>query len=127
MFQVDIQSSFYIEANDPLAMHIDATILSLREDFLVYNPDYVTKTALRSVSASQNWDLRAFPFTPEPRSKPPLFMLSSWIVMNVLVLDGRKVLVEEQDVEFSRWLEELEIVPILDVGVSNSSLCDSEL
>lgn len=127
MFQVDIQSSFYIEANDPLAMHIDATILPLREDFLVYNPDYVTKTALRSVSASQNWDLRAFPFTPEPRSKPPLFMLSSWIVMNVLVLDGRKVLVEEQDVEFSRWLEELEIVPILDVGVSNSSLCDSEL
>lgn len=101
-----------LEVNDPHAMHIDATLLPLRDGLLVYHPEKVTETALRKHSAIQDWDLRAFPFTPQARSQPPLFMTTPWLIMNVLVLDGRKVLVEEQDVEFMKWLEEIGMVPI---------------
>ena len=32
--------------------------------------------------------------------------------MNVLVLDGRKVIVDETDTEFAAWMEELDMEPI---------------
>lgn len=101
-----------LDVNDPSAMHIDATILPLRDGLLVYNPKKVTEESLRKHSVLENWTLLAYPFTPEPRTEPPLFMTSNWLVLNVLVLDGRKVLVEEQDVEFAKWIEGLGMVPI---------------
>jgi len=113
--QANIPEGYSVEildVNDPHAMHIDATILPLRDGLLVYNPEKVTETALRRHKVLEDWDLRPIPFTPEAHTQPPLFMTSPWLVMNVLVLDGRKVLVEEQDVEFSKWIERLGMVPI---------------
>lgn len=101
-----------LEVNDPTAMHIDATITPLRDGLLVYHPERVTEAALRKHRVLKDWDLRPFPFTPQVPEQPPLFMTSAWLAMNVLVLDGRKVLVEEQDVEFSRWIEELGMIPV---------------
>lgn len=101
-----------LETNHAHAMHIDDTIMPLRDGLLIYDPGIVTETELRRHDVIRDWDLRAVPFTPEGHSQPPLFMTSPWLFMNVLVLDGRKVLVEEHEVEFSRWLEELGMVPI---------------
>ncbi|KAJ5561032.1 hypothetical protein N7535_009229 [Penicillium sp. DV-2018c] len=60
-----------IEVNDPNAMHIDATILPLRQGLLVFNPKKVTEKALRKHTVLANWELRPYPFTPESRVEPP--------------------------------------------------------
>ncbi|MCJ1252386.1 hypothetical protein MMC24_000192 [Lignoscripta atroalba] len=101
-----------LDVDDPHAMHIDATLLPLRDGLLVYNPHRVTEASLRKHKVLAGWDLRPFPFSPQPHDSPPLFMTSAWLVMNVLVLDGRKVLVEEHEVEFMKWIKELGMTPI---------------
>ena len=101
-----------LDVDDPHAMHIDATLLPLRDGLLVYNPLRVTEASLRKHKVLAGWNLQSFPFTPQPHSNPPLFMTSAWLVMNVLVLDGRKVLVEEHELEFMKWIEELGMTPI---------------
>ncbi|KAK1142548.1 hypothetical protein N8T08_007523 [Aspergillus melleus] len=99
-----------IEVDDPHAMHIDATILPLREGLLVYNPTKVTEHALRSVECLANWGLRPYPFVPQESQDPqdpPLFMTSPWLVLNALVLDGKKMVVEASDRRAAEWYESL--------------------
>lgn len=99
-----------IEVDDPSAMHIDATILPLREGLLVYNPTKVTEQTLRAVECLANWDLRPYPFVPresqDPKD-PPLFMTSPWLVLNALVLDGKRMVVEASDHRTAQWFESL--------------------
>lgn len=101
-----------VQVDDPHAMHIDATLLPLRDGLLVYNPERVTEASLRKHKVLEGWDLHPFPFSPQPHDSPPLFMTSAWLVMNVLVLDGQKVFVEENEVEFMKWIEKLGMTPI---------------
>lgn len=96
-----------LDVNDPHAMHIDATILPLREGLLVYHPHKVTEEALRRHTVLAEWDLRAYPFTPEGRDEPPLYMTSPWLCLNALVLDGKRVVVEAGDERTAGWFEEL--------------------
>lgn len=96
-----------LEISDPHAMHIDTTILPLREGLLVYNPTKVTEAALRRHSVLANWDLRAYPFIPEGRDDRPLYMTSPWLCLNALVLDGERVVVEAGDERTAGWYEEL--------------------
>ncbi|PYH89606.1 hypothetical protein BO71DRAFT_402916 [Aspergillus ellipticus CBS 707.79] len=102
-----------IDTNDDKAMHIDATILPLREGLLVYNPERVTEQELRSHDVLRSWDLRACPFSPVACENPPGFMASGWLCLNVLVLDGRRVMVEESDEVMAAWLVELGMEVIL--------------
>lgn len=101
-YQIEI-----LEVNDPHAMHIDATILPLREGLLVYHPHKVTEETLRRHAVLADWDLRAYPFTPGDRDEPPLYMTSPWLCLNALVLDGKRVVVEAGDERTAGWLEEL--------------------
>lgn len=96
-----------LDVDDPHAMHIDTTILPLREGLLVYNPNKVTEVSLRKHAVLKDWDLQPYPFTPEERDDPPLYMCSPWLCLNVLVLDGKKVIVEASDVRSMRWFESL--------------------
>lgn len=98
-----------LEVNDPNAMHIDATILPLRDGLLVYNPKKVTEASLRKHPVLANWDLRAYPFVPKERedTDAPLYMTSPWLCLNVLVLDGERVVVEESDFDTLNWYEKL--------------------
>ncbi|PKX96253.1 uncharacterized protein P174DRAFT_440820 [Aspergillus novofumigatus IBT 16806] len=96
-----------LEVNDPHAMHIDATILPLREGLLVYNPNKVTERALRKHAALADWDLRPYPFTPKEPEDPPLYMTSPWLCLNALVLDGKRVVVEASDQQTAKWFESL--------------------
>ncbi|KAI1810712.1 Amidinotransferase family protein [Poronia punctata] len=98
--QSHLPEGYYIEmleVNDPSAMHIDATILPLRDGLLVYHPKKVTEAALRSHRVLADWDLVAYPFTPEERTEPPLYITSPWLCLNALVLDGKSVVVEASD------------------------------
>jgi len=101
-----------VDVDDEHAMHIDATILPLRPGLLVYNPQRVTEVSLRKHQVLKDWELCPLPFVPMPREYPPSFMVSPWITLNVLVLDGRKVVVEESDEDFAEWLRELGMEPI---------------
>lgn len=96
-----------MEVNDPNAMHIDATILPLRQGLLVYNPNKVTEQALRKHTVLADWELRPYPFTPEKRVEPPLYMTSPWLCLNALVLDGQKMVVEASDLKSREWFESL--------------------
>ncbi|KAL9108144.1 MAG: hypothetical protein Q9187_008333 [Circinaria calcarea] len=85
--------------NNPHAMHIDTVICPLRQGLLIYCPSRVSEAALRKREILKDWDLGPVPFTPKPRLDPPSSTCSDWLVMNVLVLDGRKVIVDEVDTE----------------------------
>ena len=102
-----------LEVNDPHAMHIDATILPLRHGLLVYNPLRVTEVSLRKHKILEGWDIKPYPFTPSPRTQPPLFMTSEWLSLNVLSISEQKVIVEEQDRDFADWVRQFGIQPIL--------------
>lgn len=101
-----------LEVDDPHAMHIDATILPLRQGLLVYNPDRVTETALRKHDVFRGWALHAYPHQPSPRDYPPRYMTSGWLLMNVLSLDEKRVVVEAGDVEFAEYIKTLGMEPI---------------
>ena len=102
-----------LEVNDPHAMHIDATILPLRHGLLVYNPHRVTEASLRKHSILESWVIEPYPFVPTPRAQPPLFMTSAWLSLNVLSISEQKVVVEAQDGDFSNWVKQFGIQPIL--------------
>lgn len=105
-----------LRTTDEHAMHIDATILPLREGLLVYNPQRVTDDDLRRHAVLRDWELRAYPFVPQPRASPspPMYMCSPWLVLNALSLDERRIVVEEQDVEFAAWVrDEFGMEPIM--------------
>ncbi len=52
----------------------------------------------------KDWDLHAVSFAPKPRLDPPFYTYADWLVMIVLVLDGKEVIVQETTSEVSRWM-----------------------
>ena len=57
---------------DSHCMHIDATIMPLRQNLMLYNPDNVTPEVLGKVDALKGWTFIAAP-TPKNRRFPPFF------------------------------------------------------
>ena len=102
-----------LDVCDEHAMHIDATILPLRQGLLIYNPERVSEKALRKLDLFKDWDLHAYPYRPAPREIPPRYMTSGWLLMNVLSLDEKRIIVEAGDVEFANYIRERGMEPIL--------------
>ncbi|KAM4059022.1 lysine amidinotransferase [Hirsutella rhossiliensis] len=103
---------------DKHAMHIDATILPLREGVLVYNPERVTEEELRrhAIFACDTWELHPYPYAPQRREshRPPMYMCSPWLVLNAFSLDERRIFVEENDIQFAHWVKcKFNMEPIL--------------
>lgn len=84
-----------IEPNDPHAMHIDATIMPLREGLMLFNPERIDAEYLAK-NGFADWELVPTP-RPTAREYPPLYMTSGWVNMNLLVIDDKRLVVEEQD------------------------------
>ncbi|KAG0643987.1 hypothetical protein HOY80DRAFT_1013798 [Tuber brumale] len=60
----------------------------------------------------KGWEILPFPIMPKHRTEPPLFMTSAWLIMNVLSLTNGKVITEENDTEFGKWLKAKVMEPI---------------
>jgi glycine amidinotransferase len=99
-----------IESTNDHALHIDTTLLPLRRGVMVYNPHFVTEKTLRGLRALAGWELHPYPLWPRDHppgsGRPPAYMTSRWIVMNVLILDEKHVFLEAQATEFADWIRD---------------------
>jgi glycine amidinotransferase len=89
-----------LELRDEHPMHIDASLMPLAAGKLLVNPERVVQIP----EAFRSWDVLV---APPPASAAPFLMCSSWVNMNVLMLDERRMIVERTDEAFisaaRRW------------------------
>jgi glycine amidinotransferase len=81
---------------DAFPIHIDATFTPLRPGLLINNPGRPLPKEQRGVFERNGWDIieAAVPSHDEP---PPLCYSSTWLCMNVLVLNPETVIVEASE------------------------------
>jgi glycine amidinotransferase len=99
-----------IETINPYAMHLDDTIMPLREGLLLYSPDYVDPTRLPEIF--RNWDVVEAPRVMLSQSNP-LGDLSGWLNINLLSIDEERIIVERQQSATIDCLVNLGMKPIL--------------
>jgi glycine amidinotransferase len=96
-----------IEVEDAHPMHIDATLLPLSAGKAIANPERLPVIPAQF----KNWEVKYAP--PPSRSwQEPLYMSSRWISMNVLSLDEKRILVEEQEKDLIAFLRDWGFEPI---------------
>ncbi|XP_038045683.1 glycine amidinotransferase, mitochondrial-like [Patiria miniata] len=81
-----------ISFNDPNPMHIDATFNIIGPGLVIVNPDRPCNQL--SMFKKANWDFVTAPKPVFPDDHP-LWMSSKWLSMNVLMLDPKRVVVDE--------------------------------
>lgn len=98
-----------VETLCPRPMHIDSTFMPLAPGKLLVNPDYVDPARLPRQFRS--WDVLVAP-RPDPLPGPFLSMCSSWLSMNLLMLDERRAVVERSQTGMIRALKDWGFQPI---------------
>lgn len=98
-----------IESRCRQPMHIDSTLLPLAPGKLLVNPEYVDTNKLPKIFKS--WDILIAP-EPDPVSGYVLSMVSKWISLNVLMLDEKRVIVEESQQSMMKALRDWGFDPI---------------
>jgi glycine amidinotransferase len=96
----------------PQPLHIDTTLMPLAPGKVLVNPEYIDRTTLPPIMRS--WDVMVAP-EPDPirgLRNAHLSIVSKWIGMNVLMLDPKRVVVEESQVSMIRLLREHGFDPI---------------
>ncbi|KAE9974516.1 hypothetical protein BLS_010039 [Venturia inaequalis] len=89
-------------------MHIDATLTPLFPGTALYNPELVDLKELRRHKPLDTWRLLPAPINQSWAEYPPSFMChNEHLAMNVLVLDHKTVVTEEQDTEMHKLFERL--------------------
>jgi glycine amidinotransferase len=78
--------------DDPKAMHIDATFVPLAPGRLMKNPERVNR--LPDIFSS--WEI-LYPPPPAVPDSHPLYFSSSWLSLNVLSIDEKRVIVEAEE------------------------------
>jgi len=98
-----------IAVDDPYAMHIDATFVPLRPGTVLVHPERMRE--LPPMFAG--WDVLVAP-PPELPASWPMYMSSSWVSMNVLMLDENRVFVERQEAPLRALLKRagFECIPV---------------
>lgn len=96
-----------LEFEDHHPHHIDATMVPLRPGLLLTNPARPAKGDCLRVFEENDWQIvDVVPSARQQRSATAL-EVSSWISMNILSVDERKVVVDEQEKPFIAQLESL--------------------
>ncbi len=98
-----------VEIHDTHPMHIDATFYPLAPGKLLINPERVVKVPEMFVKAG--WDILVCP-EPEMPATHPMYNCSRWIMMNVLMLDEKRVIVSAGEKRFARTLKQWGFEPI---------------
>ena len=98
---------------DPYPIHIDATFTPIKEGLIINNPQRRLPKEQRKLFEDNGWEIvdSAQPAHNEP---PPLCYSSTWLSMNVLVLDSKTVCVEKSEIYQAEQLDKLgmEVLPI---------------
>jgi len=98
-----------IRSRSPQAMHIDTTLTPLAPGKVLVNPEWVDVANLPSLF--KNWDILIAPH-PVPGSPNQLTFISSWANMNVLMLDEKRVIVEQRQEPMLKALKDWGFEPI---------------
>ncbi|GAA3019792.1 amidinotransferase [Streptomyces fulvorobeus] len=101
-----------IESRCRTPMHIDTTLLPLAPGRLLVNPEYVDVDRLPD--ALRSWDILIAP-EPDPIDERLLritSMCGKWLSMNVLVIDGTRVIAERHHTGMLRALERWGFEPV---------------
>lgn len=105
-----------VETGDDKPMHIDATIVPLREGVMLINPDRVNINKLRYILPIQfkNWDFVTAPQPIVSPKDPPKYMSSNWLSINIITLDSKTVFIEESQYTLGELLQSynFDVVPI---------------
>jgi len=98
---------------DPYPIHIDATFTPLRPGLILNNPQRRLPDAQREMFARNGWEI-VDAAQPAHNAPPPLCYSSTWLSMNVLVLDPKTVCVEASEVYQMEQMDKLglEVVPV---------------
>lgn len=78
--------------DDSHPMHIDATFMPLAPGHLLVNPERVHTIP----DLFKSWNIMYAPPSTLPSSHP-MYVSSSWVSMNIFMLDEKRVIVEEQE------------------------------
>jgi len=101
-----------IETRNPQAMHIDTTLLPLCPGKVMVNPVFLDVNKLPEIF--KTWDvlIAPEPVIISPDSWAKLELVSSWIHMNVLMLDEERVIVEKHQAPLIKSLKNWGFKPI---------------
>ena len=113
-----------IESQCLQPMHIDTSFMPLAPGKLLINPEYIDIKKLPKMFES--WDVLTAPYPdPIPEFKSKLSMCSKWTSMNVLMLDEKRVVVEQSQHSlinaFKSWGFEPIPCPFLNFGAFGGS------
>jgi glycine amidinotransferase len=105
----DEYSVHEIKSRSPQAMHIDTTLMPLAPGKVLANPDWADHAHLPEFF--RNWDVLIAP-QPVPSLMSELKLISSWANMNVLMLDEKRVVVEQRQEPMIQALKDWGFEPI---------------
>jgi glycine amidinotransferase len=74
-------------------MHIDSTFMPMAPGKVMINPDFIDVDTLPSIL--KKWDVLIAP-RPDPSKGPLVSLCSAWLSMNFLMLDEKRIIVEQQ-------------------------------
>jgi glycine amidinotransferase len=96
-----------LEVNDTHPMHIDASFMPLAPGKLLLNKERVPKVP----EMFKSWDIMYAP-TPCMPAGHTLYMTSTWINMNILMLDHERVIVEKNEETIIKAFKDFGLKPI---------------
>lgn len=98
---------------DPYPIHIDATFTPIRPGLILNNPERRLPDDQRKMFERNGWEI-VDAARPAHNSPPPLCYSSTWLSMNVLVLDPKTVCVEASEVHQMEQLDKLgqNVIPV---------------
>lgn len=98
-----------VDVYDTHPMHLDATLYPMAPGKLLIHPERVAKVP--DVFVKAGWDVLVCP-EPEMPESHPMYNCSRWIMMNVVMLDERRVIVSAGEKRFIRTLKSWGFEPV---------------
>jgi glycine amidinotransferase len=99
-----------VEFEDDRALHIDATFVPLRPGLIMTNPDRPLKY-MPDILKKGGWDLVEAPRSSFPKDDPG-YLSFLWLSMNVLSLDEKRVIVEENETPLIEAMQSWGLEPV---------------
>ena len=98
-----------LENRSPYTLHIDTTFMPLAPGKVLVSPDFLDLKKLPPIL--RNWEL-LIPPEPVPVVNDPLQIVSKWMGLNVLMLDEKRVVVEERQESLIKAFKDWGFTPI---------------